>query len=137
MTYRQQDDGEERGLLAEVFRQELERVQGRVRHEEYRQKPLEWLVEHLGFRRESLDWEAAFGGVEHEWDGTRQPLLRVLEGLAEWRDVGVESATGTGKSYLAAGVILWFLSCWRGARVFTFAPKEDQLRLHILFLNFF
>src|SRR6185312_2424659 len=47
------------------------------------------------------------------------------------RDVGVESGTGTGKSFLVAGAILWFLACWEGARAFTFAPKEDQLRLYI------
>jgi hypothetical protein len=28
-------------------------------------------------------------------------------------------------------LILWFLACWKNARVFTFAPKEDQLRLFI------
>jgi hypothetical protein len=37
----------------------------------------------------------------------------------------------THNSYLAACLILWFLACWKGARVFTYAPKEDQLRLFI------
>lgn len=90
-----------------------------------------WIVDRLGVDRESLVWSEGPGYAAHEWDGTRDPLVAICAALEASEDVGVESGTGTGKSFLAACLILWFLACWRGARVFTFAPKEDQLRLFI------
>lgn len=109
-----------------------ERARQRVRiHEDYRERPIDWIVEKLGVDRESLVWSMNPGYDAHQWDGTPDPLVAIAEGLVAWEDVGVESGTGTGKSFFAACLILWFLACWEGARVFTFAPKEDQLRLYI------
>lgn len=97
----------------------------------YQQRPEDWMVDVLGIPRETIRWSLNPGYEAHTWDGTPDPLVAMLEGLAAWEDVGVEAGTGTQKSYTAAAAILWFLACWRGARVFTFAPKEDQLRLYI------
>ena len=97
----------------------------------YRLRPLDFIVEKLDVPRETIDWLLNDGYASHEWDGSRNPLVAILTGLAAGEDVGVESGTGTGKSYLAAAIVLWFLACWVDARVFTFAPKEDQLRLYI------
>ncbi|HEX4354541.1 MAG TPA: hypothetical protein VHZ95_16545, partial [Polyangiales bacterium] len=65
------------------------------------------------------------------WDGTADPLAAMLNGLAEGLDVCVEAATGTQKSYTCACALLWFLACWEGARVFTFAFVEAQLRSYM------
>lgn len=113
---------------------------------EYADRPEDFIVEQLGIKRETLRWKLAeeyerCGCAEcerrgnpgpHEWDGTEEPLLAILEALAAGeRLVGVESGNGTGKSFLAACIILWFIACHDGARVFTFAPKEDQLTKYI------
>jgi phage terminase large subunit len=101
-----------------------------IAHEDYQTRPIDWIVEKLGVPRESLVWTVNEGYDAHTWDGDPDPLVRVAEALAAWEDVGVESGTGTGKSFFLACLVLWFLACWKGARVFTLAPKEDQLRLY-------
>lgn len=100
-------------------------------HTDYQQDPIGWIVDHLRVPRHTLVWSMNPGYEAHRWDGTPDPLAALLEALAYGESVGVESGTGTGKSFTAACAILWFLACWQGARVFTYAPKEDQLRLYI------
>lgn len=97
----------------------------------YQRDPIGWLRDVLGLPEAALRWSLDPAYATHVWDGTPDPLARVCIALAAGESVGVESGTGTGKSYLAGGLILWFLACWEEARVFTFAPKEDQLRLFI------
>lgn len=98
---------------------------------EYRQDPMGFLVKELGILPESLDWELLPEYRTHEWDKTRNPLKCIMEALADWKDVGVEAATGTQKSFTAAGLVLWFAASWMNSRTFTFAPKEEQLRKYI------
>jgi phage terminase large subunit len=98
---------------------------------EYAENPLGFFVEKLGIPEHTLRWELNAGYDVYEWDGTKEPLLAILEGLVAWDDVAVESATGTGKSFLGAAIILWFVASFYEARVFTFAPKEEQLRAYI------
>lgn len=101
-------------------------------HTDYQTRPLEWIVEKLGVGEETLRW--SLSGEEykkHQWDGDEDPLIQILEGLADWKDVGVESATGTGKTYLAACVTYWFLACWENSIVITAAPTEKLLLLQI------
>lgn len=98
-------------------------------HSEYERRPITWAVERLGIPLDRIQWSVAY--PRHEWDGTPDPLVVIADALADWENVGVESGTGTGKSYWAAVLVLWFLACFQDARVFTFAPKEDQLRLFI------
>ncbi|HLQ22423.1 MAG TPA: hypothetical protein VK132_04415, partial [Gemmatimonadales bacterium] len=56
---------------------------------------------------------------------------RMAEALVAGKDVGVESATGTGKTYWLAVLALWFVASWDGALVVTTAPKEEQLTLQL------
>lgn len=100
-------------------------------HVEYQKRPIDWMVERLGIARHTLVWSLNPGYERHQWDGTADPLDVVARELADWQSVGVESGTGTGKSFAAACLILWFLACWKDSRVFTFAPQEEQLRLYI------
>lgn len=98
---------------------------------EYRERPEDFCVDVMRIPRHTLRWGLNPGYEPHVWDGTPEPIIAMLEGLAAWDDVGVEAGTGTQKSHTAALAIFWFLACWEGARCFTFAPKEDQLRLYI------
>lgn len=100
-------------------------------HIEYQDRPIEWITEKLGIPERTLRWSINPGYDAHSWDGTEDPLIRVAETLVAGEDVGVESATGTGKSYVLALLTLWFLACHEDARVYSYAPKEDQLRLYM------
>lgn len=100
-------------------------------HVEYQKDPIAWAVEKLGVREETIRWSLNPGYKGHVWSGTPEPLVAMFEALADWKDTGVESATTTGKSYGGAILVLWFLACWEGAQVYTFAPVERQLKLYI------
>lgn len=93
----------------------------------YQHRPIDWLVEVLGMPRESIEWSRLSEYAGHVWDGTPDPLAAICRAIADGKDCGVESATGTGKTYLAAGVALWFVACWEDALVITTAPIEKQL----------
>jgi hypothetical protein len=98
----------------------------------YQKDPIEYMVERLGIKRDTLIWSEHPAYANHKWDGDIDPLAKVMRELALWHDVGVESGTGTGKTYvLGAGLTLWFLECWENSIVVTLAPKADQLKLHL------
>lgn len=100
-------------------------------HIEYQTDPIGWASDKLGIPEHTIRWSLNAGYSAHAWDGDIDPLAMLADALRDWKSVGCESGTGTGKSFAMAWLILWFLACWEGARVFTFAPKEDQLRLYI------
>jgi len=102
-----------------------------VPHTDYQQDPVGWAEAHLGIDPRTLLWSLNDGYADHHWDGTEDPLMALYAAVAAWKDVGVESGTGTGKSYAVAILILWFLACWENALAFTFAPAEKQLKLYI------
>lgn len=97
----------------------------------YHKNPVAWMVERMHVPERLLRWSLFPQYKKHTWDGDKDPLVQILEGLANWEDVGVESATGTGKTFLAALIALWFLDCFDRAIVVTAAPKEKQLELHM------
>jgi hypothetical protein len=117
-------------LIGEMFREKADRVLGGGIRPlvQYQKNPVGFLVDVLGFKREQLIWDENPGYESHERDGDRNRLVKLCQCLADWKDVGVEAATGTQKSYTAAGLILWFIASWEDSRVFTFAAKEDQLK---------
>jgi len=113
----------------------------------YRQNPLKWMVDRLQFDPRSIRWSDYRAYQNHEWDDkdpdliTPDPLHQMLQGLANKKDVGVEAATGVGKTYLSAAICLWFVDCWPkindpdtgkvldpGGLCITVATKEKQLR---------
>lgn len=98
---------------------------------QYQRDPVAFLVERLGIDAATITWGTHPAYATHEWDGTTEPLVAMLAGLRDGQDVGVEAGTGTQKSFTAAAIILWFLASFPDARVFTFAPKADQLKLFI------
>lgn len=102
----------------------------KVQYSRWRKDPLDWLVNRFGEPVESLKWsewdKEAY--ENHKWDGTPEPFLEMCDGLVTHKGVGVESATGTGKTYLASRAIYWFLDCFDNSLVVTTAPKERQLK---------
>ena len=104
---------------------------GATAHVEYQKRPLEWIVEKLGVPENTLRWGLAPAYKAHEWDGDRDPLIKAMEAIADWHDCGVESATGSGKTYVAACLTYWFLACFEDSLVITSAPKSDQLLLQV------
>lgn len=104
--------------------------------------PIVWAAERMGIDPATLVWSMQPEYAGHKWDGTKDPFVEVAAALARWQNVGVESATGTGKTFFGAVCVLWFLDCYPpyqdihgadkpGGLVVTTAPKEDQLKLHI------
>jgi hypothetical protein len=100
-------------------------------HSSYRDNPIGWAEKFLGLPRHTFVWSENPNYDTHVWDGTKDPIAALMESVSLGKDTGVESGTGTGKSYTLAVLILHFLATWESSRVFTFAPKEDQLRLYI------
>lgn len=99
---------------------------------EYQTRPVEFLVEKLGIPERTIRWGSNPGYAAHKWDGTEEPLVSALDGLAKWENVGVRAATGTQKTYvLGAGGMLWFLGTFENAIVVTLSPKQEQLKLHL------
>jgi len=97
----------------------------------YKSHPLEYFHERLGIPPETINWQLLPEYKNHIWDGTPNPLVKILEAILNWKWVGVESATGTGKTFLGALIVFWFLECYDNSIVVTTAPKQDQLTLHI------
>lgn len=104
---------------------------GALAHTEYQTDPIGWAVDKLGIPEHTIRWALNAGYETHDWDGDVDPLARAFEAIRDWQDVAIESATGTGKSFGAAVLILWFLACFENAQVFTFALNADQLKLYI------
>ncbi len=100
-------------------------------HSDYAKRPVDWIVEKLEVPEATLRWSLNKGYPDHKWDGDKDPIIMLLEALAEGKDVGVESATGVGKTYIAACIVLWFLACFEDSIVITAAPKQEQLLLHV------
>lgn len=97
----------------------------------YQADPIGWARDILGIPEHTLRWSLNPGYGHHVWDGTADPLARIAEEIAAGRNVGVESGTGTGKTFLGGWLCAWFLLCHPNAIVVTTAPKEDQLTLHL------
>ena len=101
---------------------------GVVAHSAWQKDPLGWIVKHLEVPEHTLRWSLNPGYEgKHVWDGDKDPLVRALSALADWQNCCIESATGTGKTYLAACVVLWFLAAHENALVITSAPKAENL----------
>jgi hypothetical protein len=97
----------------------------------YQTHPVDYFVERFGMDRRVIEWSLNPGYESHKWDGTKDPIKTIMEGLAANKWVGVESGTGTGKTFIGAHIVCWFLECFKDSLVVTTAPKEKQLQLHI------
>jgi hypothetical protein len=99
---------------------------------EYQKDPIRWAKDVLGVDERTLCWSLSGDAYKaHVWDGDPDPLAAVCAGLADGEWVGVESGTGTGKTFLAGILACWYIDVFPGATVVTVAPKEKQLQLHV------
>lgn len=94
----------------------------------YARDPIGWMVATLRIPEWSIRWSMLPEYAGHKWDGTPDPLVAICEGVAAGKDVGVESGTGTGKTFLGAGLGLWYNACFEDSLVITTAPVEKQLK---------
>lgn len=118
--------------LSSSQKQELHQlIERALKRNEWKVNPLLYFQERLGIRPETIDWSLLPAYKDHKWDGTPNPLKQIIDGLAANQWVGVESATGVGKTFLGACIVLWFLESFPNSIVVTTAPKQDQLSLHL------
>lgn len=94
---------------------------------EYQKNPVLWMKEKFNQPIESFQWSVYPEYAKHKWDGTPDPFLLAINSIAEGKDVGIEAATGVGKTYIAARVAYWFLDVFPGSAVITTAPTREQL----------
>ncbi|HCT57251.1 MAG TPA: hypothetical protein DGD08_08565 [Gemmatimonas aurantiaca] len=97
-----------------------------IDHSAYRHDPLGWAEVALGVSRETLLWSLFDAYGTHEWDGTPDPLATVLEAIAKNQWVAVASGTGTGKTFLEAVLLLWWIAVEPDSIATTVATKADQ-----------
>jgi len=127
---------DEMQILIEIEEEERKRKSEELKsyasmREFYANNPIEYVVNELGVKRETIDWTLLPEYKNHQWDGTVNPLVQIFEALVNNEWVGVESATGCSKTFIAACIALWFLNCFENSLVLTTAPKERQLETQI------
>ena len=83
-----------------------------------------WLGDPLDFK-----WSSRPEYSGHKWDGTPDPLFHAWDGLACGLDVGVESATSMGKTFMASIIAYWFLDVFPESTVVLIGPSFRQLQL--------
>lgn len=115
----------------------------RLKNELWRRDPLLWVQERLGENPEDFKWSEQYAqaGVNHVWDGDVDPLMKAWSSISKsyietqelgtpsFKNIALESATGTGKTYALARIVFWFLDCFENSLVVTTAPSEAQLKL--------
>lgn len=115
---------ERRSLKRDAVR--LSALRGPEPDVSYQRDPIRWANDVLGIPEKHIRWSLYEAYRFHKWDGTPDPLAVIAEALANGEDVGVESGTGTGKTFEAGWLALWFFACFESI-VVTTAPKKDQL----------
>jgi len=100
----------------------------RMQRELYKLDPISWATERFKEPLTSYKWSEYPEYENHHWDGTPDPFMKAMTALSNGKWVGIESATGTGKTYILPRVIYWFLDVYPNSLVVTTAPKRDQLK---------
>lgn len=115
-----------------MFQTRLEKAQAeqlkRLQRELFILDPMTWAVDQFNETIESFKWTNYLEYKGHVFDGTPDPFLKAFEALSYGKWVGIESATGTGKTWFLPRVIYWFLDVYPNSLVVTTAPKRDQLK---------
>lgn len=120
-----------RAQAEEVSRKRRGVWSGGIKVHPYATRPYDWIVEKLAVPPQTLRWSLNDGYASHKWDGDEDPIIKILDAIGGGYDCGVESATGTGKTFIAACIVLWFLACFENSLVITSAPTEKQLLTQI------
>lgn len=122
-------------LESEKFRKTLEATFKKLVWQEksmrYQKDPLLWLEERFGEDPNSILWSKNEGYDKHVFDGSKDPLYNAWMDLTNLHFVGLESATGTGKTYIASRIIYWFLDCFVNSLVVVIGPTTAQLKANM------
>jgi phage terminase large subunit len=119
------------GAASGVLKNRVLQVQRSGEMERYAKDPIAWAVERFGIPIYTILWSLSPGfPSDHHWDGTPDPIGQVARNLAEGKHTGVQSATGTGKTFLAAWLTYWFLDTHERSQVILLAPREKQLKIN-------
>lgn len=105
----------------------MEELFVRAKADEYRKIPERWLVERFDGSLTDLHWSSFPEYKNHIWDGTKDPFLVAINSIRDGQDVGIEAATGVGKTYIAARIAYWFLDSFPNSAVITTSPTKEQL----------
>lgn len=119
-----------------IIQQTLDRAEGvntLGARTEYQMDPVGFAKDILNVNPKTLVWSRMAPATydRHNWDGTVDPFGAGFDALVEWKDVGMESGTATGKTFWCAVTLLWFLGSFEDSLVVTMAPKSDQLRANL------
>lgn len=114
-----------------TLRQLKEEKLRRLKQKYYQQNPSKWLSERFLEDEKNVVWSAYDNYENHEWDGSKDPFAQGWQALADNYFAGMESATGTGKTFFLARVVFWFLDCFEGSLVVTSAPVAGQLKTQL------
>lgn len=106
---------------------ELKKQSEEINLRKWRTDPESWLKERFGEDPKAINWELWNGYDNHIWDGSKNPLLSIWQSVINNRHTALLSATGIGKTYIIARIIYWWLDCFENSKVYTSAPKEQQL----------
>lgn len=117
--------------LREIQLAKIKKLEFELAMQRYRNNPEIWLEERLGENRRTIIWEEYGGYDGHQWDGSKNPLFATWKAVANGNWAALKSATGTGKTFMLARIVLWYLDCFNDPLVVTTAPKEGQLKLHL------
>ena len=94
----------------------------------YQKDPMSWLKERMGENPDTVKWSTYPEYENHKFDGSRDPLYNAWMDLVNGHFVALESATGTGKTYIASRMVYWFLDCFPNSLVVTVGPSTSQLK---------
>lgn len=103
----------------------------RLKYELYRRKPFEWVADVFGEPEISYKWSLHPEYKDHVWDGDADPLYNAWMDVSKQNWVAIQAATGTGKTYMIARLILWFLDVYDNSLVVTTAPVSSQLEKNL------
>lgn len=111
----------------------IRKMQENLRMYEYQQDGRLWLRERFKENPRDVIWEDFNPTLytDHKWDGTRNPLWEGWQALSKVQNVGLVSATGTGKTRWLSRIVMWFLDVYPNPLVKTLAPKADQLKQNL------
>lgn len=94
---------------------------------EYQGRPMDFMLEVLGERRETYYWSENEAYEVHVWDGDVDPLVQASELAGAYQNVALPGGIGAGKTRWLAGMVLWHVGCYRNSITATCAPRKEQL----------
>lgn len=103
----------------------------RYKRKIHQKNPLLWFKERWKASPKdiaNIKWSLYKEYENHEWDGSVDPLFSMWDSLARQQFTCGVSATGTGKTYLSALIIYWFLDVFPDAVIVVSSTKFSQLK---------